>query len=191
MYYRNIISIHKPISEFYFGNYSTFKLKQCVSSLLSGIFLLTLSIHWQNNFNEAKVIAQKQHKFILPAIMLIIRAYYRYYFDQWDIQSHTIDLEVPVKITPLFSLSPFYRYYIQTAARYFAPYGMHTASSQYYTSNYALSALTSHFFGMGMRLLPPDDILKTHLTSLELRYGHYLQITDLLANVISFAFQFK
>ncbi|WP_366085793.1 DUF3570 domain-containing protein [Hydrotalea sp.] len=122
---------------------------------------------------------------------VIIRAYYRYYFDQWDIQSHTIDLEVPVKITPLFSLSPFYRYYIQTAARYFAPYGMHTASSQYYTSNYALSALTSHFFGMGMRLLPPDDILKTHLTSLELRYGHYLQITDLLANVISFAFQFK
>jgi len=35
------------------------------NSLLSGIILLSLSIHWQNNFNEAKVLAQKQHKFIL------------------------------------------------------------------------------------------------------------------------------
>ncbi|MDE3124835.1 MAG: thioredoxin family protein [Bacteroidota bacterium] len=34
-------------------------------SLISGIFLLTLSIHWQNNFNAAKLIAQQQHKFIL------------------------------------------------------------------------------------------------------------------------------
>lgn len=122
---------------------------------------------------------------------LIIRAYYRYYFDQWGIQSHTIDLEVPVKITPFFSLSPFYRYYIQTAARYFAPYGMHTAADQYYTSNYALSALSSNFFGMGLRLSPPDGILKTHLSNIEIRYGHYLQTTDLLANIVSFAFQFK
>jgi thiol-disulfide isomerase/thioredoxin len=35
------------------------------NSLLSGIILLSLSIHWHNNFNEAKVLAQKQHKFIL------------------------------------------------------------------------------------------------------------------------------
>lgn len=122
---------------------------------------------------------------------LIIRAYYRYYFDQWGIQSHTIDLEVPVKITPFFSLSPFYRYYIQTAARYFAPYGVHTASDQYYSSNYALSALSSNFFGMGLRLSPPDGILKTHLSNIEVRYGHYLQTTDLLANIVSFAFQLK
>jgi hypothetical protein len=100
-------------------------------------------------------------------------------------------LEVPVKITPFFSLSPFYRYYIQTAARYFAPYGMHTAADQYYTSNYALSALSSNFFGMEFRLSPPDGILKTHLSNIAVRYGHYLQTTDFLANIESFAFRSK
>jgi thiol-disulfide isomerase/thioredoxin len=35
------------------------------NSLLSGIILLTLSIHWKNNFNEAKLLTQKQHKYIL------------------------------------------------------------------------------------------------------------------------------
>jgi hypothetical protein len=32
-----------------------------------------------------------------------------------------------VKISPFVSVSPFYRYYSQTAAKYFAPYQQHTA----------------------------------------------------------------
>ncbi|HEY8734572.1 MAG TPA: DUF3570 domain-containing protein, partial [Puia sp.] len=52
---------------------------------------------------------------------IILRSYYRIYFDSWGLASHTFNLEVPVKITPFFSISPFYRFYMQTAARYFAP----------------------------------------------------------------------
>ena len=51
---------------------------------------------------------------------IILRSYYRYYIDSWGLQSHTASLEVPVKITPFFSISPFYRYYTQTAVKYFA-----------------------------------------------------------------------
>lgn len=40
----------------------------------------------------------------------IIRAYYRYYTDDWKLTAHTADLEVPVKISSFFSVSPFYRY---------------------------------------------------------------------------------
>jgi hypothetical protein len=122
---------------------------------------------------------------------IIIRSYYRFYTDDWGLTAHTASIEVPVKINPFFSISPFYRYYTQTAVKYFAPYGQHTAQDQYYTSNYALSAFTSNYFGAGIRLAPPGGIGGTHLNSLEIRYGHYTQSTDLLSNIISFEFKFK
>ncbi|MDE3234961.1 MAG: DUF3570 domain-containing protein [Bacteroidota bacterium] len=122
---------------------------------------------------------------------VVIRTYYRFYTDDWGLTAHTADVEVPFKVTPFFSISPFYRYYIQTAAKYFAPYAAHTSADQYYTSNYAYSALTSHFFGTGMRLSPPDGIMGTKLSTLELRFGHYIQSTNLVSNVVSVNMQFK
>lgn len=121
---------------------------------------------------------------------IILRSYYRYYIDSWGLQSHTASLEVPVKITPFFSVSPFYRYYTQTAVKYFAPYAVHTSADQYYTSNYALSAFDSRFFGVGFRFAPPKGIFKG-LSALELRYGHYTQTTDLVSDVISIDLKFK
>ena len=61
----------------------------------------------------------------------IIRAWYRYYKDDWNIQSNTIQLETSVKITPFLSVTPFYRFYQQTAAEYFAPYQEHTANDNF------------------------------------------------------------
>ncbi len=122
---------------------------------------------------------------------IIIRTFYRYYIDNWGIQSHTADIEIPFKITPFLSISPFYRYYTQTAANYFAPYAAHAFADKYYTSNYALSAFNSNFFGAGIRIAPPGGILNTKLSSMEIRYGHYTQTTDLVSNVISLALKFK
>jgi hypothetical protein len=121
---------------------------------------------------------------------IILRSYYRFYVDNWGMVSHTASLEVPVKITPFFSISPFYRYYVQSAVNYFAAYEKHTLADQYYTSNYALSAFTSQFFGAGVRIAPPKGILKG-LNSLEIRYGHYSQTTDLTSNIISLNLKFK
>jgi len=122
---------------------------------------------------------------------IILRSYYRYYVDDWGLRSHTASLEAPVKLTPFFSVTPFYRYYVQTAVNYFAPYEQHVKTDAYYTSNYALSAFTSNFFGAGIRLAPPKGILDTHLSTLEIRYGHYTQTTDLVSDVISLNLQFK
>jgi hypothetical protein len=121
---------------------------------------------------------------------IIVRTYYRFYIDDWGMISHTANIEVPVKITPFFSISPFYRYYVQTAVNYFAPYEKHTSADQYYTSNYALSSFSSQFFGAGIRLAPPKSILG-NLNMLEIRYGHYTQTTDLVSNVISMNLRFK
>jgi len=122
---------------------------------------------------------------------VILRGYHRYYQDNWGVRAHTASLEVPVKITPFFSVTPFYRYYTQTAADYFAPYEEHAHSDTYYTSNYALAKFSSNFFGGGFRVAPPKGVFGTHLSSMEIRYGHYTQTTDLVSDVISLHLQFK
>ena len=122
---------------------------------------------------------------------LIVRSYYRYYTDDWGLTAHTASIELPYKITPFMSISPFYRYYTQSATKYFAPIGVHAATEQYFTSNYASSAFNSHFFGLGFRTAPPDGIANTHLSAMEIRYGHYSQSTDLNSNVISLHFTLK
>ncbi len=122
---------------------------------------------------------------------IILRSYYRFYADSWGLVSNTFNLEIPVKITPFFSVSPFYRFYAQTAAKYFAPYAVHTENEQYFTSNYALASFNSQLFGAGIRIAPPKGVFGSSLKTLELRYGHYTQTTDLNANIISIDLAFK
>ncbi len=122
----------------------------------------------------------------------IIRAYYRFYFDDWGNIAHTTNLEIPIKITPFLSLKPFYRFSVQSGIDYFAPFKEHNTGDVFYTSDYDLASFSSHFVGMGMRLAPPNGILKKkHWSSFELRYGHYLKSTGLIANSVTLALKFK
>ncbi|WP_295674737.1 DUF3570 domain-containing protein [uncultured Mucilaginibacter sp.] len=123
---------------------------------------------------------------------IILRSYYRYYADSWGTRSNTANLEVAYKISPFFSISPFYRYYTQTAARYFAPYEMQSQASPYYTSNYEYAAFKSQFYGVGFRVAPPGGVFGVKgLHDLEVRYGHYTQTTDLVSDVVSLSLGFK
>ena len=123
---------------------------------------------------------------------IILRSYYRFYTDNWGIRSHTAELEVPVKLNAFLSVSPFYRYYTQTAVKYFAPYEKHTARDIYYTSNYDLSKFNSSFLGAGIRWLPPQGVFGVqHFNMIELRYGHYKKNIDMQSNIISVNLRFK
>ncbi|MFI5162156.1 MAG: DUF3570 domain-containing protein [Sphingobacteriales bacterium] len=123
---------------------------------------------------------------------IILKGYYRYYMDNWGIKSNTAGIEMPVKISPFFSISPFYRYYDQTAAKYFAPYGAHDQSEAYYTSNYEYSKFSANFFGVGFRIVPQNGVFGwQNLHDLEIRYGHYKQTTNLVSDVVSVNLGFK
>jgi hypothetical protein len=117
---------------------------------------------------------------------IILRTYYRYYTDNWGIQSNTVNIELPIKITPFFSISPYYRFYNQSSSKYFSPFEMHTIDDALYSSNYDLSAFTSHFVGSGIRIAPPKGVFGLeHFNMLELRYGHYWKNIGLKADIIS------
>ena len=123
---------------------------------------------------------------------IIIRAYYRYYSDDWKLTSHTANIEVPVKLSPFFSLSPFYRYYSQSAAESFKGYREHNASETYYTSNYDLSQFNSNFFGMGLKFTPLKGVFGIrHFNTVEIRYGHYDKSNNMVANIVSLNLKYK
>jgi hypothetical protein len=123
---------------------------------------------------------------------VILRSFYRFYKDDWGIQSHTIDLETAIKITPFFSVAPFYRFYNQTASKYFAPYAEHILGEQYYTSSYDLSKFNSGFVGAGFRFAPVNGVMGIEfLNMLELRYGHYNRSNGLNSDIVSLNLKFK
>jgi len=61
----------------------------------------------------------------------VLRTSYRYYFDDWGINSHTATVELPIKLSDKFTIYPSYRYYNQTAADYFAPYEAHLSTDEF------------------------------------------------------------
>lgn len=129
-----------------------------------------------------------------PTDLVQLRGYYRFYNDNFGIRAHTLELEVPVKLTTFFAVYPFYRYHTQTAADYFAPYLAHAVANEYYTSDYDLAAFTAHKAGLGLRYAPlyglgrfrvPFGSRVTKFKALDVRYGHYWQTTGLTANIVS------
>lgn len=132
---------------------------------------------------------------------IIARMYYRFYTDDWGMKAHTASLEVPIKLNRFLSVYPFYRYHTQTAADYFKPYKEHSVNDQFYTSDFDLSALDSHSYGVGMRYSPAGGIgaikipFKKRpvfmLKSIDLKYSHYDRSTGLTANIVSLGLGFK
>lgn len=123
---------------------------------------------------------------------VIIRAYYRYYTDDWKLTSHTANIEIPVKLSPFFSLSPFYRYYTQSAIKYFKGYKEHDGTEEFYTSNYDVSQFNSNFLGMGLKFSPLKGVLgMKHFHTLEMRYGHYTRTTNMVSNIVSINIKYK
>lgn len=123
---------------------------------------------------------------------LLMRAFYRFYLDDWGISAHTAELELPYKITPFLSVSPYYRFYTQTEADYFAGYRQHAPPDNFYTSDYDLSAFNSHLEGLNLRLNSATGILGIHkLNTLELRYGHYNRSNGLVSDAVTLAATLK
>ncbi len=123
----------------------------------------------------------------------VLRSYYRYYLDDWGMDAHTVEVELPVKVFRGFTVSPAFRYYSQTAVDYFAGYEEHLSSQQYYTSDYDLSVFHSSQYSIGVRY--SDIFTRMHLSHLGLKniwskFSHYDRSDGLSANIISFGVKF-
>ena len=124
---------------------------------------------------------------------LVLRTYYRYYYDDWGIKSNTVNIELPIKLGFKFTIYPSYRYYDQTKASYFAPYEQHLSTERYYTSDYDLSNFNANQYGLGVTytdIFTKFKILKMGLKSIDLKYNYYKRNSGLKANIIAVDFHF-
>ena len=124
---------------------------------------------------------------------LTVRTYYRYYFDNWGVTSHTANIELPIKIGSKFTLYPSFRYYTQTAADYFAPYNEILSTDEFYTSDYDLSAFDANQYGFGVSytdIFTKAHIWKFGMKSIDLRFHKYDRSTGLTAWIVSGGIKF-
>lgn len=122
-----------------------------------------------------------------------VRTFYRYYTDDWGVNSHTASIEIPIKITDKFTLYPSYRFYSQTAADYFAPFNQHLSRQQFYTSDYDLSGFDANQYGFGISytdIFTKLHIWKLGLKNIDLRFRKYKRSSGLNSSLFSGGFNF-
>ena len=160
-------------------------------------------VYFGDNGNNAYSEKLPDNRFKLPVGLranyflgdkFILRSFYRFYTDSWNLTAHTAELEIPYKITPFVTVAPFYRFYSQSGVDYFKPYKEHLLSdnSEFYTSDYDLSKFTSHLFGLNFRMVSANGLMGVKkLNVVELRYSYYNRSTDLTSHLITLALKFK
>ncbi|WP_400073574.1 DUF3570 domain-containing protein [Zobellia russellii] len=125
--------------------------------------------------------------------ILTLRTYYRYYFDDWGVHSHTASIEAAVKLNNKFTLYPSYRFYNQSAADYFAPYERHLSNEEFYTSDYDLSEYTANQYGLGVSytdIFTKMHISKFGLKSIDLKFYQYDRDTTFSSSIITAGVKF-
>ncbi len=123
----------------------------------------------------------------------VVRTYYRYYLDDWGMTAHTASLELPVKLTPSFTLTPIYRFYTQQQVDYFAPFDTHLSSEEYYSSDFDLSTFYSNQYGLGLSytdIFTKFKLYRFGMKTINLRYNHYQREDGLNANIMSMGIKF-
>nr|WP_223826620.1 DUF3570 domain-containing protein [Flagellimonas sp. S3867] len=119
---------------------------------------------------------------------LILRSYYRFYWDDWGITSHTASIEAPLKLTDKFTLYPTYRYYTQSAADYFYQKEDALSTLDFYTSDYDLSKYDAHQYGFGVQykdIFTNAKIFSFGLKTIDLRFSKYDRSDGLNASIIT------
>lgn len=123
----------------------------------------------------------------------VLRTYYRFYTDNWDVQSHTASIELPIKISDRFTVFPMYRYYTQIESKYFAPYETHISTEKYYTSDFDLASFNANQYGFGVNytdIFMGGTIWKFGLKNIDFRYNHYSRSDNLKADIATISFKF-
>lgn len=124
---------------------------------------------------------------------VVLRSYYRYYFDDWGINSHTASVEMPIKLTDKFTVYPSYRFYQQSAADYFFGYEEAFSTDTFYTSDYDLSKYSANQFGMGVSytdIFTKMHVWKLGLKSIDVKFYKYDRNTTFSSSILTAGFKF-
>jgi len=123
----------------------------------------------------------------------VLRTYYRFYTDDWGLMAHTANIDLPIRFSQKFSITPSYRFYTQNAVKYYAPYETHLSTEQYYTSDPDLAKFNSNQYSLALNyndIFNDFHIDKFGLKNANLKFSHYDRSDGLKANIVSLGFKF-
>jgi hypothetical protein len=176
-------------SNFYIGNPNSIPIYESPSNL--DVYRLADDVERLPNSRFKLPLGARLNYYINEK--LVVRTYYRYYTDNWDLKAHTASIELPIKLSDKFTVFPMYRYYIQKQTKYFAAFEKHISTEQYYTSDYDLSSFTANQYGFGVSytdIFTSGKIWKFGIKNIDFRFNHYARNDGLNANIASIAFKF-
>lgn len=179
----------KDVSNYYIGNAAS--IPNYTSPNNKDVFQLADDIERLPS-NRLKIPIGAQLNYYINETFTV-RTYYRYYYDDWGIQSNTANIEIPIKISDKFTFYPSFRYYNQTKAKYFAPYEQNLSTSKYYTSDYDLSKFSGTQYGFGVSytdIFASSHVFNFGLKSIDFKYNHYQRNTAFKANFVGVGFKF-
>lgn len=78
----------------------------------------------------------------------VIRVAYRYFWDDWAINSHTIDFQYRLELGRNFYIQPHYRYYTQTAADFYRHSIVEGPKPEYVSADFRLGEFVSRTIGL-------------------------------------------
>ncbi len=105
--------------------------------------LTALSDHRPETRERKTVVVKEAHHFDWDGSL---KTNYRYYWDDWGIKSHTLDLTYDQRFDEGWSLSPRLRYYTQGSATFYA--ASFDAPQVYRSADYRLSPFNSILVGL-------------------------------------------
>ena len=159
------------------ANTGVYQLADAIETLPNTRFKIPLGIRMNYLINE----------------MFVFRSYYRYYYDDWGLQAHTVNLDLPVKLSKAFTFTPSFRFYSQGQVNYFGPYLSHLSTEKYFTSDYDLSKFVSKQYSVALGytdIFTQFKIRSLALKSVNLKYSHYDRSDGLTANIVSLGVKF-
>ncbi len=112
-----------------------------------------------------------------------LRAYYRFYADDWGIVAHSVEGQLMQRLSPSVYVAGLYRFHTQTGASFFTTLGRATGVR---VADSDLAALQSHTIGGKIVVDFPlaGDLRALHW---EAGYERYLRTNDLWMNIVTWA----
>ena len=124
--------------------------------------------------------------------LLVFRSFYRFYYDDWGLNSNTFQIEMPIKAHPFITIMPLYRLALQNQSRYFNVINKNSPTQEFYTSDYDLSTFNSHLIGLHFQYQNPNGIMRIKFfNSVTVRGSYYLRSDGLRSWIMTLALQFK
>ncbi len=186
-----------PYHRIYFADKTNFYIGQSQyianyeSSSNSGVFKLADDVERLPDTRFKLPIGARLNYYINERF--VVRTYYRYYSDDWNIHAQTASIELPVKISDKFTVFPTFRYYTQTASQYYAPYEKHLSTEQFYTSDPDLATFETKQIGFGVNytdIFAVTKIWQFGLKNIDFRFHQYQRTDHLKASIATITFKF-